>query len=303
MSNVHSFDLNLLLAFDALWAERNVTRAARRIGLTQSALSHALSRLRLQLDDPLFRPAPPRGMLPTPKAQALAGPLAEALALIRSAVESPAPFDPRRLRRTFTLATADYGELVILPRLVAAVARAAPEVTLVVRPISMSPERELGAGEHDIAFSLANNVDPSLRSQILFEDGFVCLLRRGHPLAKKRLTLDRYTKLSHVLIAPSGVGEGIVDQALRALGRSRRIAVRTAHFLVAPLAVAESDHIITLPERIVRGALPPSRFAIMRPPVEVPGFSMAAVWHPRHDADPGHAWLREMIRSSVPSRS
>jgi DNA-binding transcriptional LysR family regulator len=293
MNTVHiaAFDLNLLLAFDALWAERNVTRAARRVGLSQSALSHALKRLRLQLGDPLFLRSS-RGLQPTPRAQSLAGPLAEALALVRGAVESPAPFDPSRLRRNFTIATSDYALLVLLPPLLPLLARKAPLVTLNVRPIG-DTARDLAAGVHDLA--VAPSPDASLRSQVLFDDRFVCLLRRGHPLAHKPLTLERFLSLQHVLVSPRGVGEAPVDAALRKLGRARHIAVRVPDFVVAPLLVAETDYLITLPERLVRAVAPLRRLVAKRPPIEVAPFTMTMMWHPRWDADPAHAWLRQLI--------
>src|SRR6476619_5745539 len=150
MNSVHveAFDLNLLLAFEALWTERHVTRAARRVGLTQSAMSHALRRRRAQFDDPLFQPTP-RGLQPSPRAHALAAPLAEALALVRRAVAAEAPFSPATLQRTFTIGTTDYGELTLVPRLMGRLAREAPGVQLAIRPVAVDGERELLAGEHD----------------------------------------------------------------------------------------------------------------------------------------------------------
>jgi DNA-binding transcriptional LysR family regulator len=295
MQDVHlgAFDLNLLRAFDALWVERNVTRAARRVGLTQSALSHALGRLREQLDDPLFRPSP-TGMVPTARAQALARPVGEALRLFGRAVARPEAFDPRALERTFTLATSDYGELVFLPRLVARLEREAPGVSLVVRPHELHLERELVSGAHDLVLTPARSAAPGIREEVLLDERFVCVLRKGHPLAKKRLTLARFLALRHVLIAPLNVGEAPVDATLRAIGRTRRVTVRVPHFLSAPMVVAGSDHVITLPARVV-AALGASRFAVHAPPVPVGGFSVRQLWHERNDADPGHQWLRRVV--------
>jgi DNA-binding transcriptional LysR family regulator len=295
MHTVHlgAFDLNLLTAFDALWSERSVTRAARRVGLTQSALSHALQRLRAQLDDPLFQPTP-GGMMPTARAQALAGPVADALAGVRRALEAPRPFDPRRLERTFTVGTSDYSELVLLPRLLARLEREAPGLSLVVRPVGPRSDRDLLSGAHDLGITPGGHTDGELRSQELFTERFVCILRKGHPLARKRLTVERFVKLSHVLIAPENVGDAPVDVALRAIGRARRVTVRVPHFLVAPLVVAESDHVLTLPERVVQ-ALGAARFSVHAPPIPVPGFAIHQHWHPRNDADPGHRWFRELV--------
>jgi DNA-binding transcriptional LysR family regulator len=298
MSDVHieAFDLNLLLAFDALWSERNVTRAARRIGLTQSALSHSLRRLREHFDDPLFERTP-RGMSPTSRAQELAPPVQRALEIVRDAVRAPAPFDPRTLRRNFTIATSDYGELVLLPRLLARVAREAPDVTLVVRPMHDAPERFLASGEHDLAIGVGLSGVPSLRTERLFAERFVCVMRAGHPSAKKaRWKLDEFVRLSHLLISPQGQGEGTVDTALRALRRERRVALRIPHFVVAPLVIAESNLVITMPERVVEVLADLGRFAIRDPPLAIPGFTMEQYWHARHDHDAAHAWLRGVLR-------
>jgi DNA-binding transcriptional LysR family regulator len=292
MVHIAGFDLNLLTAFDALWSERNVTRAARRVGLTQSALSHALKRLRAQLDDPLFH-ASSSGMVPTARAQALAGPVAQALGLVRGALEPPRPFSPRDLERTFTIATSDYVELVLLPRLIRRVEQEAPGVTLVIRPVGQRHDRDLVSGAHDLALMPGQPMG-EVRCQRLFDEEFVCLLRRGHPLAKKRLTLERFLKLRHVLIAPMNTGESQVDAALRALGKTRRVTLRVPHFLVAPLAVAESDHVITLPSRVI-AAYGPARFAVHRPPFPLNGFTVSMLWHTRQDDDPGHRWLRELV--------
>jgi DNA-binding transcriptional LysR family regulator len=296
MNSVHveAFDLNLLLAFDALWTERHVTRAARRVGLTQSAMSHALGRLRAQLDDPLFQPTP-RGLLPTARAHAIAPSIGEALALVRRAVEAPRPFDPAALRRTFTLASTDYGDLVLLPRLMARLARQAPAVQLVVRPMVGLGERELLAGDHDLALGVGRPEGDGLRGEVLFSDTMVCLLRAGHPLAKQSLTLDRFVALSHILVSPQGSGEAIVDVALRARGRTRRLALRVPHFLSAPLVIAESDYIVTLPERLARAVAPSHRLVVKKPPLPLPGFSMSQFWHARNDDDPAHQWLRGVL--------
>jgi DNA-binding transcriptional LysR family regulator len=296
MNPVHiaAFDLNLLLAFEALAAERNVTRAARRVGLSQSALSHALRRLRAHFGDELFQ-ATPRGMMPTARAQALEGPLAEALRIVRETVESPRPFDPRVLTRHFTLSTADYAELVLLPRLQARLARLAPGVTLTVRPPSTDSARALLSGEHDLTIGLPTEIAADLRAEPLFSERFVTVLRTGHPDAKKRMTLARYVRLSHVLVSPQGSGESMVDAALRAVGRTRHIALRVPHFLIAPLVVAETDYVLTAPARMIRalGTLRP--LAVHTPPLEIPGFSMSVLWHVRNDLDPGHQWLRAQI--------
>ena len=296
MNGVHieAFDLNLLLAFDAMWTERHVTRAARRIGLTQSAMSHALGRLRAQLDDPLFQTSP-RGLLPTARAHALAPAIAEALGIVRRAVALDHRFVPATLERTFTVGTTDYAELVLLPRLVARLQREAPRARLVVRPIAGAGERELLSGEHDLALGVAAPQAAGLRSEVLFRDRFVSLLRAGHPAARRPLTLARFVELPHVLVSPQGQGEAAVDVALRQRHLERRVVVRVPHFLSAPLVIAESDAIITLPERVARAVAAQHRLVMRKPPVSLAGFSFSQLWHTRNDDDAAHQWLRELL--------
>jgi DNA-binding transcriptional LysR family regulator len=291
-AHVASFDLNLLVAFDALWSERHVTRAARRVGLTQSALSHALRRLRAQYDDVLFEPTR-AGLMPTSRAQAIAPAVEEALALVARTLKGPAPFDPRALQRTFTLATTDYVELVLLPRLLGRIARDAPGVAITVRAIQGAPERALVSGEHDLAIGPDAGPVPGLRTEPLFRERFVCALRQGHPAASRRWTLAAFLKLGHVLVSPQGSGEGTVDAALRALGKTRDVRVRVPHFLVAPRVVAASDYVITLPERVARAV--PEGLVFREPPLTLTGFVMSQLWHARHDDEPAHRWLRRLI--------
>jgi DNA-binding transcriptional LysR family regulator len=294
--HIEAFDLNLLLAFDALWTERHVTRAARRIGLTQSAMSHALGRLRDQLDDPLFQRTP-RGLSPTARAHALAPSIGEALAIVRRAVELDARFSPAALQRTFTIGTTDYGELVLLPRLFARLQREAPGVRLVVRPVVGLGERELLSGEHDLILGVGAPAGAGLRSEVLFTDGFVSLLRAGHPATRRPLTLSRFVALPHVLVSPQGRGDSAVDVALRERKLERRLALRVPHFLSAPLVIAESDAIITLPERVARAVAAQHRLVIRKPPLPLPGFSFSQFWHTRNEGDGAHLWLRELLWS------
>jgi DNA-binding transcriptional LysR family regulator len=301
MNSVHveAFDLNLLVAFDALWTERHVTRAARRVGLTQSAMSHALRRLRAQLDDALFI-ATPRGLQPTARAQAAAPPLAEALTLVRRALAAGEQFSPAAIKRTFTIATTDHGNVLVLPLLMQRLAKAASELQVVVKPLSHSSERELSAGELDLV--IIGAAEPSqerVRSEPLFTESFVSLMRKGHPAARRRLTLERYVELQHVLISPQGDGEGMVDTALRRLGHKRKIALRLPHFLAAPLVVAATDYIVTLPERIARAVAARQRLLILRPPLALPTVRTNQFWHARSDEDAAHRWLRQQVKAAV----
>lgn len=289
-------DLNLLVAFDALVAEGNVTRAAERVGLTQPAMSHALARLRKVVGDPLFLRTP-QGMTPTPRAVELVEPVRRALAEIERALHQPHRFDPAGAQRTFTLACVDFGSLVVLPPLLARLRKEAPGVDLVVRQLrNESIEKQLADGDVDLAISVLYGQDDAwMVSRRLFDDRFVCVLREGHPALAAPLDLDAFCALDHALIAPRGRRGGFVDTALARLGRRRRVALAIPHFLAAPIVIAGSDLILTLPERIARSFAAMLPLRIVDPPLEVEGFTMSAYWHELAARDTAHAWLRGLV--------
>ena len=297
-----SIDMNLLVALDVLLETRSVTTTARRLSLSQSAMSHQLSRLRaLTGDELLVRTR--EGMVPTPRAIALSVPVREALAHLASALSEGPAWDPTTARRTFHVWTTDYAELVILPALMARLSRRAPGVDLFVRALDEDIAAQLSTGSIDVALA----PDPQLRgltahAEHLADERFVCVMRKGHPLAGKKLTLDRYCAAEHALIAPRGRPGGLVDDALEALGRSRRVALAVPHFLVAPHVVAETDLVLTLAERVAKtfAALLPLHLA--PPPLELGGFTMLQAWHARTHDDPGCRWLRAELATVARGR-
>lgn len=296
MNGVHlgGIDLNLLVAFDALLAERSVTRAARRIGLTQPAMSHALGRLRDLLDDPILVRSG-SGMMATARAEALEEPIRRALREIDDALRTGPTFDPKTSTRTFTLAIGDYGELIVLPPLLARLAREAPGIDLRVLPIPEDYGRLVEDGTVDLVVNpIAAQLPAGLVKQKLFDETFVCLVRKGHRAARK-LDLSTFVALPHALIAPRGRAGGFVDDALAQKGLTRRIALTVPHFLVAPLVVASSDLILTVPERVARTFVGMAPLQILEPPLPLRGFSTYQVWHERRRTDPAHAWLRSLI--------
>jgi DNA-binding transcriptional LysR family regulator len=242
-----------------------------------------------------------RALVPTPFAEALTPRVVTALAAVRETFETSSRFDARSSQRTFTLGAGDYVASALVPRLAEALVRAAPSVDLFVKPVQ---EHELTALERGVLDVVLMPLDSlaggAIRTEELFRDRFVCVLRRGHPLARRGLTLDAYCELGHVLIAPRGESRrGAVDDALDQLGRKRRVAVTVPHFLVAPLVVTRSDYVLTLAERVARTVRPELDLAIVEPPLALPGFEIAMHWHVRHDADPGHAFLREALRKAA----
>jgi DNA-binding transcriptional LysR family regulator len=293
-----SLDLNLLVALDALLEERNVTRAAERTGVTQSAMSHALARLRALVGDPLLV----RGkssMVATARAEALALPIRRVLEGIVLALESPEPFEPRTAHLSVRIATSDYGELVLLPKLVRRLEREAPHIDLRLVPHSGDSAGPLVDGTVDLILAPVRPVDEAhgVLAKRLFDESFVCVVRRGHPLAKKKLTLARFAAASHALIAPRGREGSLADDSLARLGLSRRVAVTIPHFLVAPHVVAESDLVLILAARVAAQLAGPLGLVVLAPPKELglTGFRMSAIWHERTQADPAHRWVRELF--------
>jgi len=300
MHDVHlgSVDLNLLVALDALLAERSVTRAAARTGITQSAMSHALARLRTLTEDELLVRGQ-GGMVPTMRGEALALPVRRALGEIALALAPPPAFDPATAKGKIRIGTSDYGELILLPRLVPRLAREAPGIDLRVLSLLDDLSTPLASGAIDLAIAPLHPDEErsGIYARKLFDERFVCVVRQGHPLADKRLTLARYAAASHALISPRGREGGYVDDALARLGMQRRVAVAVPHFLIAPHLAASSDLLLTLAARIADVLARPLGLAVLATPPELrlEGFTMSIVWHQRTHEAPAQRWLRELI--------
>jgi DNA-binding transcriptional LysR family regulator len=299
--HLEALDLNLLVALRALLAERHVTRAAARVGLSQPAMSHALSRLRELLGDKLLVRTP-NGMRPTARAEAMTAPLERALEDIGRLIASPEPFEPRLSTRKFGIAANDYMELVLFPRLLRRLFLEAPNVDVRIVNLDGQANTEMAEGRLDLAIGVVAQmatIDASrgIRSQDLISDGFVCVVRENHPVVKKRLSLDDFVALPHALVAPRGEGGSVVDSALARLGKKRRVAVEIPHFLVAPHVIRETDLLLTLAARVAESLAPLLGLRRIAPPLELPGFTMAMLWHERQHVDPAHVWLRELIAS------
>ncbi|HET7714432.1 MAG TPA: LysR family transcriptional regulator [Bauldia sp.] len=292
--SLRGLDLNLLIVLKALIAEKSVTRAAALLGLSQPAASHALARLRKALGDRLLVRTP-QGMEPTPRARAIAEPLERALADLARAINRPGPFDPARARRRFRIATDDYHEIVLLPRLLARLWHEAPGIDIRVTPVSDRSGRDLAEGRIDLIIDPVTVLGPlpGAYAQRILDERFVCAVREGHPAVGKKLTLEVLVKLPHVLVAPAGRPGGVVDAALTKLGLRRRVAVEIPHFLAVPAIVREIDAVATMPERIARAF--GAGLRILAPPIDLPSFTIETVWHERHHGDPAHAWFRGLV--------
>ena len=282
--DTRAIDLNLLQALEALLAERNVTRAAARLGLSQPALSARLSRLRDLLGDPLLLPAQ-RGMTPTAKALELEAPLRHALDDLRGLIARQAHFDPATARLTVAIAASDYAQHAVLIAFVRALRQAAPRVRIALRALDgAAVARQMAAGELDLALMTPTTAPGELRRRVLFAERYVCIARADHPTVRRRLTLAQFCALDHVVVSPRGGGfTGATDRVLAAGGRSRNVAVSAAHFLFVRELVACSDLIALVPARLVADRAP----------------EIAMLWHDRTHGHPGHRWIRDVLGRSA----
>lgn len=288
-------ELHHLRALDALLSERSATRAAARLGLTQSALSHSLRQLRDVLGDPLFVRGP-GGLVPTPRAEALAGPLRRALSELARALDAQERWDPARASRRFTLVMGDAFALTLLPTLLALARAEAPGVDLDVRaPPRGRPELGLELLDADLALGVNFDPLPGQRTRALLSETFACIARADHPELREGLDLDTYCRLPHALVTPRGDGGSVVDTALAKLGRERRVVLRIEYFLAAPLLVAHSDLLLTLPMRLAQRLEALGTLQVFDPPLTLPGFTWRMLWTDRTDEDPACGWLRGLV--------
>lgn len=291
-------DLNLLVTLEALLTERNVTKAAARLHLSQPAVSAQLARLRDAFGDPLLLPAQ-RGMTPTARALALLDPLRQALDQVRGAVGSQMAFDPATAELTVTIAGSDYLQTAALQPLVLKLRKLAPGVRIAVRHLDPHQlDGQMTRGDVDIALLMPSEAPEGLRMRHLFHERYVLIARRRHPRLKEKVTLRDLAKLEHVVVSPAG-GAFVtpVDHALAALGQRRRVVLSAASFLFVPDIVAKSDLVALVPARLVQGRAAGLR--VMEPPFPVDGFELVMVWHERNHGHPAHRWLRELLRDVV----
>ncbi len=293
--NWRAFDLNLLVVFDGLMHERSVTRAGKRLGMSQPALSHALNRLRYLLKDQLFIRTP-QGMVPTPRAEQLALPLRQALADMQRALE-PEAFVPAQANRRFPIAINNYAAIVLAAPLVAAVATAAPLVQLDLRPSGTLDVFDLlDHGDLDLAIGTFDNVGERFGSAALLEDRFVAVMRRGHPAGRGTLSAAAFGALRHVAISSSGDDTGFIDRSLATRGTKRRIALRLPYLSAGPV-LAKSDMVATLSRRVAEALVRGAALQLRELPFTSPSVRTSLLWHRRFDGYPAHRWLRDLVVS------
>ncbi|AOI62395.1 LysR family transcriptional regulator [Burkholderia territorii] len=288
-------DLNLLRVFLAISELRSLTAAGERLGLTQPAVSHALRRLRTLFDDPLFVRTP-SGMAPTDTARQLHGPLTRAFAIIDLAVQQVAHFDPATACRTFRISMSDMSEFYFLPPLLARLAEIAPGIRVDIASAAVDVVgAAMRGGEIDLALGYVPEPGPGCVSETLFSDEHVCMVRAGHPLRKRAPTREDLAALRYVYASSNATGHRMVEKWLDELHVERTVVLRLPHFIVAPEIVQHTDLAIIFPrsvaERFNRGRV----FRIFPLPFVLPPIEIQMHTHVQFSADPGIAWLRDLI--------
>ena len=296
--NLQTVDLNLLVVLDALVSERSVGRAGERLGLSQSATSHALERLRRLTGDQLLVRCGTR-MDPTPRALSLAGPVRQALQDIRTAL-LPTDFQPGNVHQEFVLVAETYETIIVLPRLVEALRREAPGVQLTVRSATTDDILAgLDSGKIDLGVGMFRDLPDRFMTCGLFTDDYVCAMRADHSLAHAELTLERYVEAAHLLISVGESGGDAIDAALATQNRQRQILMRMPHGLAAIIALMRSDLVTTVTRGAASIFMEVAPLKLMELPFAVPGSAFRLVWSRRLNTTPGHIWFRRKMVASV----
>lgn len=290
--NLNKTDLNLFIAFDVIYREKNLTKAGEVLGITQPAVSNSLSRLREIFDDELFIRTS-KGMVPTAVSQNIIDDVRSALTLFSSTISDSETFEPKSASTTFKISAGDLSEFRLLPSLISSLSKLAPEIDIesYLTPRKNTP-RELAAGNLDFSIDPPIHSDTSLRHKEIFKDNYVLIVRKNHPITKKKkLTMADYLELSHIHISNSRTGLGHVDMALYRLGELRRIALRAQHFLVAPFVISQSDLALTS----TKSFLVSKDLTSIKLPFTVDPVELHLYWHETKHNDPGNIWMRDLI--------
>jgi DNA-binding transcriptional LysR family regulator len=297
VDNLKNLDLNLLRTLSVLLAEHNVSRAAERLHLSQPSVSVQLAKLRDVFKDPLLLPGP-RGMRPTARAESLREPLAVALEALNEVMSPLQPFDPSRASLTWKIAATDYSEATVLLPTLPLLRESAPNARLSV--VQVAPRliaRQCELGDLDLAFHTADEAPEGLRRRTLFKEHYVLVGRPGHPRLKRRITVEQFCKLDHVVVSPDGGGfAGATDTALAQMGLQRRVMLSVPHFSFVRDALSRTDLVAMLPSRLVDVD---AELKVVQAPVDVPGYEMVMLWHERLHRDPSHQWLRELVGAAI----
>ena len=312
--NIHELDLNLLVAFDAMMRERNVTRAGERVGLSQPAMSHALIRLRKLLGDSLFVRTR-SGMEPTPLALELAESVREGLEVLQQGLHGAKPFDPLVAKRAFQIVMSDMGIVVYLPTIMVALKECAPNIDIrVLQPGRDQHQEAFESGDADLAIGVLPVLRTGFYQQRLFSDSYICIVRGDHPRIGTTLTVEQYAAESHIMIEPVGsryseslspaaTALTLIERQLAEHGLQRRIALRVPHFTVVPAIVRQTDFIATVPRQVMQTAESVRNLKMLPVPLELPNFTVRQFWHQRNHRDSASRWLHGLVSELFSDKS
>jgi DNA-binding transcriptional LysR family regulator len=292
---LQDIDLNLLVVFNHLLAERRVSRVADKLGLTQPAVSNALARLRKLLGDELFLRTT-AGMVPTPFAEQLAEPVGYALGTIHSALNQRSTFSPETSDRSFTIGMTDIGEIYFLPTLMERLSQVAPGVALsTVRNTAVHLKDDMESGKVDLAIGLLPQLQGGFFQRRLFRQRYVCLLRQGHRLDKKKITLAEFAAAEHLVVVSEGTGHGKVDELLKRSGIERKVRLTVPHFVGVGHILQSTDLVATVPERLAQRLVGPFGLSSIAHPAKLPDVAINVFWHAKFHKAPASQWLRGLV--------
>ncbi len=293
-------DLNQLVLFQQLMAERRVSRVADNLGLTQPAVSNALAKLRRTLGDELFLRTP-AGMVPTPFAEQLAEPVGYALGMIHSGLNQQVRFEPAKVKGSITIGMTDIGEIVFLPALLERLGREAPGLMVnTVRNTAVNLREDMESGRVDLAIGLLPQLKAGFFQRRLFTQRYVCLLRQGHPLAARlkagrKITLADFRAAEHLLVLSAGTGHGKIDDVMRRAGIDRTVRLTVPHFVSVGHILQRSNLMATVPERLAQELAQPFGLVAAPHPVKLPEIAINVFWHAKVHRSPAHQWWRGVL--------
>ena len=295
--NLRGLDLNLLVVFDAVLVEGNLSRAADRIGMSQPAMSNALARLRAALDDPLFVRRG-NGMEPTIRARQLANPIRQALDVLQAGLSTGSEFDFRTANRSFSIATEDFGEVVIMPRLMNWLSSVAPSIQVrIASERATAGLNETRRGKVDIALDYIPIEGDELAVQQLMAETRVCVARTDHPRVIEGMSMEAYLSLPHIVLNRKIPGGAVVSRELARRGLVRNIAMEVPHYLSMPAVLLQTDFVSTMPRRVAQVVAQHYGLKMVRLPLEAPDMLIYMSWNKAQTSDPAHRWFRESISS------
>jgi molybdate transport repressor ModE-like protein len=293
--HIRDLDLTQINLLAELARLGSVSAAARRIGLSQSAASHALAKLRQQLGDPLFTRTRD-GLKPTPYGERLGKAASQAMDLLAEGLAANRAFDPKTTTRQFTFYLSDVGQMVLLPPMLEVIQREAPGLTLRSAPVPLDdPAVPMISGEVDLAVGFFTNLTTGFHQTLLFRERFVCIVRADHPAFQSGMTLEAFKDVRHAISDATGMAHGFVDQFLEKHRVHRKHTLRVPGFQVLPLIIANSDLLAFIPARLAASVAALVPIKVFQPPVHIPPFDIRMFWHERYHHDPANRWMRRIL--------